>query len=123
MGRSGTVAFLEFLLATAWAGVVATDIFQGVAHRLLVSMVAVWAMHVTVVMIMLMIGLGVVAVGTVYVGLLVHVHLLRNEIAGDYLAIPRHVHAAPEQQTSFYLTFESIADRLFRLFKQFDDLS
>lgn len=117
------MAFLEFLLATAWAGVVATDIFQGVAHRLLVSMVAVWAMHVTVVMIMLMIGLGVVAVGTVYVGLLVHVRLLRNEIAGDYLAIPRHVHAAPEQQTSFYLTFESIADRLFRLFKQFDDLS
>lgn len=117
------MTFLEFLLATAWAGVVATDIFQGVAHRLLVSMVAVWAMHVTVVMIMLMIGLGVVAVGTVYVGLLVHVDLLRNEIAGDYLAIPRHVHAAPEQQTSFYLTFESIADRLFRLFKQFDDLS
>jgi len=57
------------------------------------SMVAVRAMHVTVVMIML----GVVAVGAVYVGLLIHVRLLGNEIAGDYLAITRHVHVAAEQ--------------------------
>lgn len=115
------MAFLELLLATARAGVVAADIFQGVAHRLLVSMVAVRAMHVTVIVVM--IRLGVVAVGTVYVGLLVHVLLLRNEIAGDYLAITRHVHAAPEHQASFYLTFEAIADRLFGSLKQFDDLS
>lgn len=57
------------------------------------SMVAVRAMHVTVLVIMF----GVVAVGTVYVGLLVHVRLLGNEIAGDYLAIARHVHVASEQ--------------------------
>jgi hypothetical protein len=50
-------------------------------------------MHVTVLVIMF----GVVAVGTVYVGLLVHVRLLGNEIAGDYLAIARHVHVASEQ--------------------------
>lgn len=97
MGTSGTVAFLEFLLTAAWAGIVAANVFQGVAHRLLVSMVAVRAMHVTVVMIMLVIVLGVVAVGAVYVGLLVHVRLLGNEIAGDYLAITRHVHVTPEQ--------------------------
>ena len=76
---------------------VAANVFQGVAHRLLVSMVAVRTMHVTVLMIMLVIVLGVVAVGAVYVGLLVHVRLLGNEIAGDYLAITRHVHVTAEQ--------------------------
>jgi hypothetical protein len=97
MGTSGAVAFLEFLLAAAGAGVVAPDVFQGVARRLLVSMVAVRAMHVTVIMVMVMVMLGVVAIGAVYVGLLVHVRLLGNEIAGDYLAIARHVHVASEQ--------------------------
>lgn len=91
------MAFLEFLLTAAWAGIVAANVFQGVAHRLLVSMVAVRAMHVTVLMIMLVIVLGMVAVGAVYVGLLVHVRLLGNEIAGDYLAITRHVHVTAEQ--------------------------
>lgn len=91
------MTFLEFLLTAAWAGIVAANVFQGVAHRLLVSMVAVRAMHVTVLMIMLVIMLGVVAVGAMYVGLLVHVRLLGNEIAGDYLAITRHVHVTAEQ--------------------------
>lgn len=91
------MAFLEFFLTAAWAGIVAANVFQGVAHRLLVSMVAVRAMHVTVLMIMLVIVLGMVAVGAVYVGLLVHVRLLGNEIAGDYLAITRHVHVTAEQ--------------------------
>jgi hypothetical protein len=44
------VAFLEFLLATAWAGVVAANVFQGVARRFLVAVVAVWTMHVAVIM-------------------------------------------------------------------------
>jgi hypothetical protein len=124
MGASGTVAFLEFLLTAAGAGVIAPDVFQGIARRLLVSMVAVRAMHVTVVMVMVMVMvmLGVVAIGAVYVGLLVHVRLLGNEIAGDYLAITRHVHVAAEQQTGFYLAFEAIANRLFRSLEQFDDL-
>ena len=91
------MAFLEFLLTAAWAGIVAANVFQGVAHRLLVSMVAVRTMHVTVLVIMLVVVLGVVAVGDVYVGLLVHVRLLGNEIAGDYLAITRHVHVTAEQ--------------------------
>ena len=54
-------------------------------------------MHVTVLVIMLVVVLGVVAVGAVYVGLLVHVRLLGNEIAGDYLPITRHVHVTAEQ--------------------------
>jgi hypothetical protein len=44
------VAFLEFLLAAAWAGIVAANVFQGVARRLLVAVVAVWTMHVAVIM-------------------------------------------------------------------------
>src|SRR5690606_26039137 len=119
MGTSGTVAFLEFLLTAARARVVAADVLQGVAHRLLVSMVAVRAVHVSVIM---MIVLGMVAVGTVYVGVLVHVRLLGNEIAGDYLSITRHVHATAEQQAGFYLAFEAIANRLLGALQQFDDL-
>lgn len=44
------VAFLEFLFTAAWAGVVAANVFQGVACRFLMAMVAVRAMHVTVIM-------------------------------------------------------------------------
>lgn len=44
------MAFLEFLLAAAWAGVVAANVFQGVARRLLVAVVAVRAMYMTVIM-------------------------------------------------------------------------
>lgn len=75
------------------------------------GVIAVRAVHVTVIM------LGVVAVGAVCVGVLVHMRLLRNEIAGNYLAITRHMHATTEQQTRFYLAFEAITDRFFRPFQ------
>ncbi len=46
------MAFLEFLLAAAWAGIVAANVFQGIARRLLVAVIAVRAMHVAVIMVM-----------------------------------------------------------------------
>jgi len=62
------VAFLEFLFATAWAGVVATDTLQRIAHRIM-AVVAVRAMNMPVAMIMLMI---VIAVGTMYMWFVIH---------------------------------------------------
>lgn len=64
------MAFLEFLLAAAWAGVVTADVFQGVAHRLLMFVVAVWAMYMS--MVVLMVVMVVVAVWAVDVGMLGH---------------------------------------------------
>ena len=62
------MALLEFLLAAARAWVVAADILQRVAYRLLMAMVAMRAMYMAViVMIVIM-----VAVGAVDVGLLSH---------------------------------------------------
>lgn len=66
---SGAVALLEFFLATAWAGIVATNVFQRVARWFLMVVVAVWAMHVTMVVVVRMI---VIAVGAVDVGFLLH---------------------------------------------------
>lgn len=54
------VAFLELLATTAGAGVITPDILQGIARRLLHTMLAVRSMHVIVI---------VLAVRTVYVGL------------------------------------------------------
>ena len=65
------MAFLEFLFATAWAWVVAANVFQGVARRFLVAVVAVWAMHVAVIMAVCVIVV-VVAVRAVDVFLLGH---------------------------------------------------
>ncbi|BFO02697.1 hypothetical protein KNHN1_10750 [Pseudomonas guariconensis] len=65
------MALLEFLLATAWARVVAANVFQSVAHRLLMAMVAVRAVHVAVVVIMVMV-VTVVAVRAMNMGLLGH---------------------------------------------------
>ena len=67
---SGPVALLEFLRAAAWARVVATNVFQGVAHRLLVSVAAVRAVDMAVVVIMVIVI--VVAVRTMDMGLLSH---------------------------------------------------
>jgi len=68
MRGSGAVALLELLLAAAGAWVVAADILQRVAHRLLMAVVAVRAVHVAmIVMIVVM-----VAVWAVDVGLVVH---------------------------------------------------
>lgn len=44
------MAFLEFFLAAAWARVVAANVFQRVAHRFLMAMIAVWTMYVAVIM-------------------------------------------------------------------------
>ena len=63
------MAFFEFLGAATWAGVIAPDIFQRIAHRFLVAVVAMRAVHVTVIMLVAVI---VVAVWAVDVGLLSH---------------------------------------------------
>jgi hypothetical protein len=68
------VALLEFLAVAAWARIVAADVFQGIAHRFLVSVAAVRTvdMAVVVVVIMLVMVMIVVAVRAVDVGLLGH---------------------------------------------------
>jgi len=70
---SGAVALLEFLAVAAWARVVAANIFQGVTHRFLVSVAAVWAVHMAMVVIMVFVMVMiVVAVRAMDVGLLGH---------------------------------------------------
>ena len=64
------MALLEFLRAAAWARIVATDVFQRIAHRLLVSVAAVRAVDMAVVVILVIVI--VVAVGTMDMGLLSH---------------------------------------------------
>ena len=68
--RSGAVALLEFFLAAARARIVATNVLQGIAHRLLVSVAAVRAVDMAVVVIMVIVI--VVAVRTMDMGLLSH---------------------------------------------------
>jgi hypothetical protein len=67
---SGAVALLEFLLAAAWARIVAANVLQGVAYRLLVGVVAVRAVDMAVVVIMVIVI--VVAVRAMDMGLLSH---------------------------------------------------
>jgi hypothetical protein len=66
------VAFLEFLVAAAWARVVAANVFQGVAHGLLVRMAAVRAMDMAMLMIVMVMIVIVVAIRAMHMGLLVH---------------------------------------------------
>jgi hypothetical protein len=66
------VAFLEFLAAAARAGVVAADVFQGVAHWLLVSVTAMGTVDMAMVVIMRVVVMIVVAVGAMDMGLLGH---------------------------------------------------
>jgi hypothetical protein len=73
---SGAVALLELLVAAARAWIVAANVLQGVAHRLLVAVVAVGAVNMAVVMMMVMIMI-MVAVGAMDMGLLGHCGLLR----------------------------------------------
>ena len=72
---SSAVALLEFLAIAAWARIVAAHVFQGVAHRLLVSVAAVRAVYMAMVVIMVVV-MGmiviVVAVWAMNVGLLGH---------------------------------------------------
>lgn len=76
-GESGAVALLEFLLAAAGARIVAADIFQGVARRLLRGMVAVRTMYVALIMgvavgMVVAMVMIVIAVRAMDVGLLGH---------------------------------------------------
>ena len=66
---SGAVALLELFLAAAWAGIVATNVFQRVARRFLMRVVAVRTMYVVMHVVVRMI---VIAVGAVDVGFLLH---------------------------------------------------
>lgn len=93
--RSGAVALLEFLAAAAWARVVAANVFQCVAYRLLVGVVAVRAVNmVVIVIVMVMI---VVAVRAMDMRLLGHCGLLRDKIAGNYHAIALQVHVLADE--------------------------
>jgi hypothetical protein len=67
---SSAVALLELFLAAARARVVAANVLQGVAHRLLVAVVAVRAVYMAVVVIMMIVT--VVAVWAMNMGLLGH---------------------------------------------------
>ena len=71
---SGAVALLEFFAAAARARIIAADVFQFIAHRLLRRVATMWAMHVAVVVVMgvSMMIMIVVAVGAMNVGLLGH---------------------------------------------------
>lgn len=68
------VALLEFLVAATWAGIIAANVFQRVAHRLLMGMAAVWTVHMAVIVIVVVVVMVVimVAIGAMYMGLLVH---------------------------------------------------
>jgi hypothetical protein len=67
------VALLEFLVAAAWARIVAANVLQGVAHRLLMGMAAVRTMDMAMlVVVMGMVIVIVVAIGAMHMGLLVH---------------------------------------------------
>lgn len=68
------MALLEFFAAATRARVIAADVFQLVAHRLLRRVATVRAMHVTVVVVMgvSMLIMIVVAVWAMNVGLLGH---------------------------------------------------
>lgn len=93
--RLGAVALLEFLAAAAWARVVAANVFQCVAYRLLVGVVAVRAVNMAmVVIVMVMI---VVAVRAMDMRLLGHCGLLRDKIAGNYHAIALQVHVLADE--------------------------
>lgn len=95
--RSGAVALLEFLAAAAWARVVAANVFQCVAYRLLVGVVAVRAVNMAMVVIVIVMVMIVVAVRAMDMRLLGHCGLLRDKIAGNYHAIALQVHVLADE--------------------------
>lgn len=72
LGASGAVAFLEFLVAAAWAWIVTADVFQRIAHWLLMSVTAVRAMYVTVLVVVMVMVVIMVAIRAMNMGVLVH---------------------------------------------------
>ncbi len=91
------MALLEFLAAAAWARVVAANVFQCVAYRLLVSVVAVRAVNMAMVVIVIVVVMIVVAVRAMDMRLLGHCGLLRDKIAGNYHAIALQVHVLADE--------------------------
>lgn len=87
------MALLVLLVAAARARIVAADVFQCVAHRLLVAMVAMRAVDMAMV-VMVMI---VVAVRAMDMRLLGHYGSLRDKIAGNYHAIALQVHVFADE--------------------------
>lgn len=67
---SGAVALLELFAAATRARIVTTNVFQGVAHRLLWRVPAVRAVYMAVIVVMMV--MIVVAVWAMNVGLLGH---------------------------------------------------
>jgi hypothetical protein len=65
------VALFELFLAAAWARIVAANVLQGVANRLLMAVVAVRAVYMAMVVIVVVIMI-VVAVRAMNMGLLSH---------------------------------------------------
>lgn len=70
--ESGAVALFEFFAAAARARVVAANVFQFIAHGLLRSVAAVWAVYVAVIVVMRVMVMIVVTVWAMNVGLLGH---------------------------------------------------
>ena len=94
--QSSTVALFEFLLAAARAGIVASNVFQGIAHGLLGRVAAVWAVNVGVLMVVVLMVMVVITVRAVNVGFLVH-QSLSGIIAANYLVNTCPVHALKTQ--------------------------
>ena len=55
--------------------------------------------------------------------LLGHALLLRDVIAGNYLAIARHVHALSEEPARFNCALQAIGDGMVWFIQGFDDLT
>ncbi|GFM85186.1 hypothetical protein PSCICO_05850 [Pseudomonas cichorii] len=72
LSASRAVALLEFLVAAAWARIVAANVLQGVAHRLLVSVTAVRAVDMAVLVVVMIMVMIVIAIRAMHMGLLVH---------------------------------------------------
>lgn len=68
--EAGAVALLELFAAATRASIVATNVFQGVTHRLLWRVAAVRAVYMAVIVVMMV--MIVVAVWAMNVGLLGH---------------------------------------------------
>jgi hypothetical protein len=71
----GAVALFKFFQAAAWARIVTAHIFQWITYGLFVGMTAAWAMHVAVVvrlLVAVIMGMLVLAVGAVNVSFLLH---------------------------------------------------
>lgn len=91
------MALLELLAAAAWARIVAANVFQRIAHRLLVGVVAVRTVNMAMVMIMVVVVMIVVAVRAMDMRLLGHCGLLRDKITGNYHAIALQVHVLADE--------------------------